>query len=43
LGGTARVVIERLELVHEGLVTDYVTWLTLGAAVLGALFALSVR
>jgi multicomponent Na+:H+ antiporter subunit D len=43
LGRTARVVIERLELVHEGLVTDYVTWLTLGAAVLGALFALSVR
>lgn len=43
LGRAVRVVVERLELVHEGVVTDYVTWLTFGAAVLGALFALSVR
>ena len=43
LGRATRVVIDRLELVHEGLVTDYVTWLTLGAAVLGGLFALAVR
>jgi hypothetical protein len=43
LGRAASVAIERLELAHEGLVTDYVTWLTLGAAVLGGLFALAVR
>jgi multicomponent Na+:H+ antiporter subunit D len=43
LGRAAAWVVERLELVHDGLVTDYVTWLMLGTAVLGALFALSVR
>ncbi|MDX6409029.1 MAG: multicomponent Na+:H+ antiporter subunit [Gaiellaceae bacterium] len=40
LGGPA---LRRLKLVHDGVVGEYVTWLTVGAAVLGALFAVLIR
>ena len=39
----AGVPLRRLELLHDGVVGDYVTWLTAGAAVLGALFAVLIR
>jgi multicomponent Na+:H+ antiporter subunit D len=38
-GGSLR----RLELLHDGVVGEYVTWLTVGAATLGALFAVLIR
>ena len=35
--------IERLKLLHDGVVGDYVTWLVFGTAGVGALFALVLR
>jgi multicomponent Na+:H+ antiporter subunit D len=35
-----RVPLSRLKLLHDGVVGDYVAWLTFGTATLGALFAL---
>ena len=35
--------IHRLNLLHDGVVGEYVTWLVLGAAILGALFAALAR
>jgi multicomponent Na+:H+ antiporter subunit D len=35
--------IERLKAVHSGVIGDYVAWLTAGTAVLGGLFALTLR
>jgi multicomponent Na+:H+ antiporter subunit D len=40
LGGAA---LKRLKLLHDGVVGEYVTWLTVGAALLGALFAVLIR
>jgi multicomponent Na+:H+ antiporter subunit D len=40
LGGP---VLRQLKLVHDGVVGEYVTWLTVGAAVLGAVFAVLIR
>jgi multicomponent Na+:H+ antiporter subunit D len=37
--GAASVLLARLRTLHSGLVPDYVAWLTLGTAVLAALFA----
>jgi multicomponent Na+:H+ antiporter subunit D len=34
--------LDRLKLAHDGVVGDYVTWLTVGTAALGALFALLI-
>jgi multicomponent Na+:H+ antiporter subunit D len=36
---SAGAVLDRLKLVHDGVVGEYVTWLIVGAAALGALFA----
>jgi multicomponent Na+:H+ antiporter subunit D len=38
LGGT----VKRLKLLHDGVTGDYVTWLTVGAAVLGGIWALTL-
>jgi multicomponent Na+:H+ antiporter subunit D len=35
--------LRRLKLLHDGVVGEYVTWLTFGAAVLGALFAVLIH
>ena len=35
--------IERLKLLHDGVVGEYVTWLAVGAAGIGSLFALVLR
>jgi hypothetical protein len=35
--------IERLKLLHDGVVGQYVTWLAFGAAGIGSLFALVPR
>ncbi len=40
---TAGAVLQRLKLLHDGVVGEYVTWLTFGAATLGALFAVLIR
>jgi multicomponent Na+:H+ antiporter subunit D len=37
------VPLRPLELLHDGVVGEYVTWLTVGTAVLGALFAVLIR
>ena len=39
----AAVPVQRLELLHDGVVGEYVTWLTVGAAAIGVLFASFVR
>jgi multicomponent Na+:H+ antiporter subunit D len=39
----AGVPLRRLKLLHDGVVGEYVTWLTEGAAALGALFAVLIR
>jgi multicomponent Na+:H+ antiporter subunit D len=39
----AGVPLHRLKLLHDGVVGEYVTWLTVGAAALGALFAVLIR
>jgi multicomponent Na+:H+ antiporter subunit D len=43
VGRTAGVGLDRLKLLHDGVVGEYVTWLILGAAGLGALFAVFIR
>ncbi|HEU5278109.1 MAG TPA: complex I subunit 5 family protein [Gaiellaceae bacterium] len=35
--------LDRLKLLHDGVVGEYVTWLTVGAALLGGLFAVLIR
>jgi hypothetical protein len=37
------VALHRLKLLHDGVVGEYVTWLTFGAAALGGLFAVLIR
>jgi multicomponent Na+:H+ antiporter subunit D len=39
----SRPAVDRLKLVHDGVVGDYVTWLAVGTAVLGALLAVLIR
>jgi len=39
IGVAAGAGLARLRALHTGYVADYVTWLVVGAAVLGALFA----
>jgi multicomponent Na+:H+ antiporter subunit D len=43
LGALARPPILRLKALHSGIVTDYVTWATLGTAALGAALALALH
>ena len=43
LGALARPPVMRLKALHSGIVTDYVTWLTVGVAGLGAAFVLALR
>ena len=43
LGALARPPVLRLKALHSGIVTDYVTWLTVGTAALGAAFVLTLR
>ena len=43
LGVLRRAPIRRLKALHSGIVTDYVTWLTVGTAALGAVFVLTLR
>jgi hypothetical protein len=40
IGATAALVVRRAA--HSGVVTDYVTWLVVGAAGLGGIFALTL-
>jgi multicomponent Na+:H+ antiporter subunit D len=45
-GGASRVAgppLHRLKLLHDGVVGEYVTWLVVGAAAMGALFAVLAR
>jgi multicomponent Na+:H+ antiporter subunit D len=42
-GRIGNVPLRRLKLLHDGVVGEYVTWLTFGAAALGALFAVLIR
>jgi hypothetical protein len=37
------VPVRALKAAHDGVVGDYVAWLTVGAATLGGLFALTLR
>src|SRR5207247_1602438 len=41
--GTAGPAVQRLKLLHDGVVGEYVTWLTVGAAALTGLLALLAR
>ena len=34
--------MHRLKLLHDGVVGEYVTWLTVGTAVIGVLFAVLI-
>jgi multicomponent Na+:H+ antiporter subunit D len=43
LGALRRAPILRLKALHSGIVTDYVAWLTVGVAALGAAFVLTLR
>src|SRR5919205_888126 len=43
LGALRRAPILRLKALHSGIVTDYVTWLTVGVAAIGAAFVLTLR
>ena len=43
LGALARPPILRLKALHTGVVVDYVAWLTVGVAALGAAFVLALR
>jgi multicomponent Na+:H+ antiporter subunit D len=43
LGALRRAPVLRLKALHSGIVTDYVTWLTVGTAALGAAFVLTLR
>ena len=43
LGALARTPVLRLKALHTGVVVDYVAWLTVGVAALGAAFVLALR
>jgi multicomponent Na+:H+ antiporter subunit D len=42
-GHAGDVALRRLKLLHDGVTGEYVTWLVVGAAVLGAIFAALIR
>jgi hypothetical protein len=42
-GRVAEPTVTALKALHSGAVGDYVTWVTVGAAALGGLFAVTLR